>query len=78
MKRTEVLEKKIQCPVLFLWGAMRGFGGLKSGDHNIDPLSVWRKWALEVSGGPVDSGHFLPEEAPEEISARLIDFLERN
>jgi haloacetate dehalogenase len=70
--------KKIQCPVLFLWGAMRGFGGLKSGDHNIDPLSVWRKWALEVSGGPVDSGHFLPEEAPEEISARLIDFLERN
>jgi haloacetate dehalogenase len=72
------LGKKIQCPVLFLWGAMRGFGGPKNGAHDIDPLKVWRNWAENITGGPVQAGHFLPEEAPDEVSARLIDFLRQN
>jgi hypothetical protein len=29
-----------------------------------------------VSGGPLPSGHFLPEEAPDELVARLKPFLE--
>ncbi len=40
--------KKIQCPVLFLWGAIRGFGGPDSGDQAFDPLDAWRQWAGDV------------------------------
>ena len=72
------MGRKIQCPVLFLWGAKRGFGGPKNASHNIDPLEVWRQWARDVSGGPIEAGHFLPEEAPDEVSNQLQEFLKRN
>ncbi|MBT3658515.1 MAG: alpha/beta hydrolase, partial [Rhodospirillaceae bacterium] len=42
--------RRITCPVLFLWGAIRGFGGPQGGSA---PLDVWRRWADNVSGGPV-------------------------
>jgi len=67
--------RKIQCPVQFLWGAIRGFGGPKSGENAPDPLDVWRQWADDVSGGPVDCGHFLPEEAPDEVVRQLKAFI---
>ena len=66
--------RRITCPLLFLWGGSRGFGGGKSAD----PLDIWRKWADDVSGGPLPSGHFLPEEAPDELVARLKPFLNFN
>jgi len=67
--------RKIQCPVLFLWGGRRGFGGPESGEKTPDPLDAWRQWADDVTGGPIDAGHFLPEEAPEEVARRLRAFL---
>jgi haloacetate dehalogenase len=36
---------------------------------------VWRAWADDVRGGPVASGHFIPEEAPGETARRLSAFL---
>jgi len=39
------------------------------------PLFVWRRWADALEGGPVRSGHFIPEEAPEELLASLTSFL---
>jgi len=39
------------------------------------PLQVWRRWADSVEGGPLPSGHFIPEEAPEELAASLQSFL---
>ena len=36
---------------------------------------VWRRWADDVHGGPLPSGHFLPEEAPDELVASLRGFL---
>jgi haloacetate dehalogenase len=28
------------------------------------PLAIWRAWANDVRGGPLDAGHFFPEEIP--------------
>ena len=60
--------RKIQSPVLVHWGAAEG--AMSEG-----LLSVWRRWADVVSGGPVPSGHFIPEEAPEELIGSLRAFL---
>jgi haloacetate dehalogenase len=39
------------------------------------PLTVWRRWAQSVQGGPLASGHFLPEEAADAVAASLGGFL---
>ena len=54
--------RRIGCPVLVHWGAEEG--AMSDG-----PLLVWRRWADAVEGGPVPSGHFLPEEAPEAVAS---------
>jgi haloacetate dehalogenase len=59
---------KIRCPVLVHWGASED--ALSDG-----PLPVWRRWADDVRGGPLRCGHFIPEEAPEELLASLREFL---
>jgi len=56
--------RRIRCPVLVYWGAEEG--AMSDG-----PLLVWRQWADDVRGGPVPSGHFLAEEASEELLASL-------
>jgi haloacetate dehalogenase len=38
-------------------------------------VAVWREWADDVRGAPVDAGHFLPEEAPDEVVDHLLSFL---
>ena len=55
--------------MLVLWGA-RGFVG-----RRYDVLECWGRRAQQVSGTTVDSGHFLPEEAPAETLAALEEFL---
>ncbi len=57
--------RRIDCPLLILWGAGRG-----------DLLSVWRRWANDVQGAQLSCGHFLQEEAPHGVLARLIPFLQ--
>jgi haloacetate dehalogenase len=64
-------KKKIAAPLLALW-AGRGEVG-----KWYDVLNVWRDWADDVRGGPIDSGHFMPEEAPDETYAALRDFFAR-
>jgi haloacetate dehalogenase len=61
-------SKRITCPLLILWGGTGPVGSL-------DPLSVWAEWADDVSGGAIDCGHHIPEEAPEETIAALRGFL---
>jgi len=38
------------------------------------PLDTWKNWADDVQGAPVDSGHFLTEEAPEQTAQALLTF----
>ena len=63
------LEKKIQCPVLVLWGGKGAMGVL----YNV--LAEWQEKALHVSGKAFDGGHWLPEQFPEEVAAELLSFL---
>ncbi|NQV98954.1 MAG: alpha/beta hydrolase [Rhodospirillales bacterium] len=50
---------KIACPLLVLWGAKGKIGKW------YDALDIWSQYSQgAVSGGAVDSGHYLAEEAP--------------
>jgi haloacetate dehalogenase len=60
--------RRIAMPLLMLWGQRSSQGS------GYDVLSVWRDHAETVSGHAIDSGHFLPEEAPEDTYRALRDF----
>lgn len=60
--------RRIRCPLLVLWSA-KGTTG-----KYFDPLAVWRRWAADVQGRPLDCGHFLMEEAPELVGPALAEF----
>jgi haloacetate dehalogenase len=60
---------KIKCPVLCLWGE-QGFVGKK---YNV--IAEWSKMATNVEGNALPCGHYLPEEAPNETLAVLLNFL---
>jgi haloacetate dehalogenase len=60
--------RRIACPLLALW-ARRGFL-----EGHYDVLEVWRGWADDVEGRAIDSGHYIPEEAPEETLSEVRAF----
>ena len=60
--------RKVQCPILVHWGA-------EEGSMSDGPLPVWRRWAEDVQGDGLPSGHFIPEEAPDELSTSLRTYL---
>ncbi|TDD82691.1 alpha/beta fold hydrolase [Actinomadura rubrisoli] len=62
-------RRRITCPTLALWSR----GGAVAEWY--DPLEIWRTWCEDVRGGPVQCGHFIPEEAPEETLRHLLAFL---
>ena len=60
--------RKVAAPLLALWGAQ---GRPHRGQA---VLEVWRAWADEVRGEPLECGHFIPEERPAELTKLLLDF----
>jgi haloacetate dehalogenase len=62
--------RRLACPLLVLWAARDDLGELYG-----DVLGVWSDWADDVRGRPLDCGHHLSEEAPEELAAELRAFL---
>src|SRR5271155_5398724 len=62
------LAQKIKMPLLALWGTQSGQGS------GYDLLKVWRDHADDVRGHGIDSGHFIPEEKPDEVYAALKAF----
>lgn len=60
--------RKIQCPVLALWGER------SKPSTWYDHLEVWGEWADDVRGRALPCGHYLPEEAPEETAQELVRF----
>lgn len=57
--------RRISCPVLALWAGRDELG------RWFDVLETWRRWADDVRGTSIDCGHFMAEEAPEEVAAQL-------
>jgi haloacetate dehalogenase len=55
--------RKVSVPTLVLWGRRSGVGTLYGGDI----LAVWREAATEVTGGPLETGHYLGEEDPKGV-----------
>jgi haloacetate dehalogenase len=62
------MDVKVQAPLLVLWGS-KGFV-----NRTYDVLDVWRERAENVTGRAVESGHFLPEETPAEVTDELLKF----
>jgi haloacetate dehalogenase len=60
--------KKIGMPLLVLWGQRSGQGS------GYDVLAVWREHAEDVRGHAIASGHFIPEEAPDDAYRALREF----
>ena len=63
------LDRRIECPVLALWGAEGVVNRL------FNPLDDWRAVATDVRGKALPSGHYIPEEVPDELLAELLPFL---
>jgi haloacetate dehalogenase len=63
------LRKKLQMPVLALWGRQGVIAAL------FDCLADWREVAADVRGRALQCGHFIPEEKPKELLAELRRFL---
>jgi haloacetate dehalogenase len=64
--------RRIGCPLLALWsgrGPVEDWFAQAGG-----PLALWRAWADDVRGRPVDAGHFFPEEQPERTAEALAAF----
>jgi haloacetate dehalogenase len=62
-------EKKIDCPVLALWGT----AGLPA-NAGLDTLACWRDWAHDLRGFAIESGHYLAEENPNATAQALLEF----
>ena len=56
-------------PLMVLWGEQGVVG------RCFDPLKEWRLVADDVQGGALPCGHYIAEEAPDALLARVLPFL---
>jgi haloacetate dehalogenase len=59
--------RRIECPTLVVTGAEE--------TQLADAADVWGRWANDVRATTVPGGHFVPEEAPDELVTMLAPFL---
>ncbi len=62
-------QRKVACPLLVIWGAKSHTGTVYG-----DVLRIWEEWGEQVVGGPIDCGHYVPEEAPEGTASWFLRF----
>ena len=66
--------RKVDCPVLLLWGATGGVGR----NHSPGPAEIWQRYASNiVDAKALPCGHYLSEEAPKETTDALLGFFAR-
>jgi haloacetate dehalogenase len=59
---------KIGCPLRILWGDQGVI------EKCFDALAEWRQVARDASGRALPCGHYIPEEAPDELLAEMLSF----
>jgi haloacetate dehalogenase len=64
--------RKISRPVLALWSEHGPLSTWYTDEGG--PLVLWRDFADDLDGHPVDGGHFFPEEHPAETAQALREF----
>jgi haloacetate dehalogenase len=67
--------RRITCPVLAAWSASGPLSSWYQDDGG--PLALWSELAADVTGGPVEGGHFFPEERPSATADALSGFFAR-
>jgi len=68
-RESRAASKRIACDLLVLWGSKGKIG------QWYNPVATWRRYAdRDVAGAAVASGHYLAEEAPDEVLDRLWTF----
>jgi haloacetate dehalogenase len=61
---------KLNIPLMVLWGSKGKI------EQWYDPISIWKNYcSAEVRGFGINTGHYLAEEAPEEIIKYVREFL---
>jgi haloacetate dehalogenase len=71
----QINGRRIECPLLVLWGAPGALGTWYTEEGG--PLALWRQWADNVQGYGLGAGHFFPEELPEVTADALSRFFSR-
>lgn len=61
--------KRIACPTLVMWGRHGVVG------RHFDLPTIWSRWCAEPIFRPMPTGHFIPEEAPDQVLFELRAFL---
>ena len=64
--------RRVSQPLRVLWGANGVVG------RCFEPLKLWRAAANDVSGRAVDSGHYMAEEAPDEVLTEAAEFFDKD
>jgi len=63
--------RRITSPTLVVWSTRDDLEQLYG-----DVLAVWRPWTTDLHGGPIDSGHHMAEDAPDELARQLNAFFQ--
>ncbi len=61
---------RLQMPLRVLWGEHGAVG------RCFDVLALWHERADQVSGRALPCGHYVPEEAPDDIAAEALHFFD--
>ena len=62
--------RRIGCPTRIVWATRDEMEDLFG-----DVVAIWRAWADEVSGAPIESGHHITEEAPGPFAEQIAAFI---
>ena len=62
-------DQKINCPMLVMWSST-GYVG-----RTQDVLKVWQDYATNVQGIPLNCGHYIAEELPDEAYTAIKGFI---
>lgn len=65
-------DRRVTAPLLAIWGAKSVVGEL------YDVEATWKEKGTRVTGCALPCGHAIPEEAPDALTGRLLEFLSDN